>query len=170
MFLGVCSLHAQTWSAPVLVENGGGAAVSSNANVNRGGHLRRTSRGEDGWRLENSGAAGIRQSGLRQWCLGRCGVHAVARGADLEQDIFLNCLQRGCRTRDSRGGGEATSERVDRVSSLARRGTLEIRPPDPAFGTEYSAQAHPRHGSRRDDEARLPRARRQNRIKLGICQ
>src|SRR5215469_6780383 len=27
-----------------------------------------------------------------------------------------------------------------------------------------------RHGSRRDDEARLPRARRQNRIKLGICR
>lgn len=32
MFLGVCSLHAQIWSAPVLVENGGGAAVSSTAN------------------------------------------------------------------------------------------------------------------------------------------
>jgi hypothetical protein len=32
MFLGVCSLDAQTWSAPVLVENGGGAAVSTNAN------------------------------------------------------------------------------------------------------------------------------------------
>lgn len=79
-------------------------------NRNRGGHLRRSSGGEDGWRLENSGAAGIRQSGVRQWCLGRCDVHAVARGVDLEQDIFLNCLQRGCRTRDSRGGGGATGE------------------------------------------------------------
>ena len=32
MFLGVSSLHAQSWSAPVWVENGGGAAISTNAN------------------------------------------------------------------------------------------------------------------------------------------
>jgi hypothetical protein len=56
---------------------------------------------------------------------GRCGVHPVARGIDLEQDIILNCLQGGCRTRNSRRGGGAAGERVERGSSLARRATLE---------------------------------------------
>src|SRR6516162_5403099 len=32
LFWGATSLRAQTWSSPVLVENGGGAAVSANAN------------------------------------------------------------------------------------------------------------------------------------------
>lgn len=66
-------------------------------------------------------------------------VHTLLPGASTwNKTSFSTVYNVAAAPGDSRGG--ATSERVDRVSSLARRATLEIRPPDPAFGKQVPTQ------------------------------